>query len=299
MAYSPFQLAPKYIRYWLTASNGKGHGIHSPFIYDLVRNVINDNSPYPAYRPIESLRHELEHHNEYIVTEDFGAGTSRKEGQDRRISSIARHALKPRKFGQLFFRLAQYYRPDSILELGTSLGVTTAYLASGHPSARVITLEGAPAIAHIARQNFNRLHLDRIQLIEGNFDQTLDTVVLRGLSSLDLVYVDGNHRLEPTTRYFNQMKPLLQSHSILLFDDIHWSREMENAWSILRNDPAVTCSFFSEKNSKFPAILRYDSERTVRRPVSGTDSLGVKKRYKPLIFIGQIVGIAFDDSYLC
>jgi predicted O-methyltransferase YrrM len=242
MAYSPLQLAPKYLRYLLTASSGKGHGIHSPFVFDLITNVFGDKTDYPAYGPIEKLRKELERFSgKTIPTNDFGAGSSRPAGTERSLPSIARTALKPRKYGQLFFRMAQYYKPASILELGTSLGISTAYLASGHPSARVITLEGAPAIAEVARKNFSRLDLNRIQLFEGNFDHTLGPL-LEGLSSLDLGYIDGNHRLEPTLRYYRQMQPKLHSDSILIFDDIHWSAEMEEAWETLQQDPAVTCS---------------------------------------------------------
>lgn len=241
MAYSPFQLAPKYIRYLLTASNGKGHGIHSPFVFDLVSKVFNDKTPYPAYQPIEGLRSSLERQPGTIPTDDFGAGSSKPEGYERRLSDIAKNALKPPRFGQLFYRMARYYKPGVALELGTSLGITTAYLAEGNEQGRVITMEGAPGIAAAARQHFKQLGLDRIELIEGNFDDTLGPL-LSTLPSLDLAYIDGNHRLEPTLRYYRQMQPLLHTDSILIFDDIHWSPEMEAAWEALRKDPRVTCS---------------------------------------------------------
>jgi len=241
MAYSPLQLAPKYIRYLLTASNGKGHGIHSPFVFDLVTKVFRDKTVYPAYTPIESMRQSLEQQSRTIPTDDFGAGSSRPEGYERKLSDIAKNALKPRKFGQLFYRMAHHYQPAVSLELGTSLGITTAYLASGYEQGRMITMEGAPGIAAAARQHFQQLDLARIELVEGNFDDTLGPV-LATLPSLDLAYIDGNHRLEPTLRYYRQMQPLLHANSILIFDDIHWSPEMESAWDTLRKDPRVTCS---------------------------------------------------------
>jgi predicted O-methyltransferase YrrM len=241
MAYSPLQLAPKYIRYLLSADNGKGHGIHSPFVFDLVAKVFGDKTRYPEYMPMEVLRTALKHEPRVIPTDDFGAGSSTPQGYERTIASIAQKALKPPKFGQLFFRMAHYYRPGIVLELGTSLGITTAYLASGNPEAQVITLEGAPGIAAEARWNFGQLGLDRIRMVEGNFDDTLGPV-LDGLPRLDLAYIDGNHRLEPTLRYFRQMLPLLHTDSVLIFDDIHWSEGMEEAWDILRKEPGVTCS---------------------------------------------------------
>jgi predicted O-methyltransferase YrrM len=241
MAYSPLQLAPKYIRYLISADNGKGHGIHSPFVFDLVARVLDDKTVYPGYGSIEGLRGALKREARTVPTDDFGAGSSTPQGYERTVSSIAKKALKPPKFGQLFFRMTHHYRPGIVLELGTSLGITTAYLASGNPDAEVITLEGAPGIAAEARRNFGQLGLDRIRIVEGNFDDTLGPV-LSELSRLDLVYIDGNHRLEPTLRYFRQMQPLLHADSILIFDDIHWSEGMEEAWDILCREPGVTCS---------------------------------------------------------
>lgn len=242
MAYSPLQLAPKYIWYLLTASNGMGHGIHSPFVFDLVTNVLQDKRGRPEYLAVEAVRRRMAADRGATITfEDLGAGAGGATPQSRSLSSIARTALKPSKFGQLFFRIASHYKPTTILELGTSLGITTAYLASGNPGASVVTLEGAPGIAAIAQRNFSSLGLERIRLVEGNFDDTLEGVLSR-LSSVDLAYIDGNHRLEPTLRYYRQMQPRLHSDSILVFDDIHWSPEMEEAWEALKADPAVTCS---------------------------------------------------------
>src|SRR5262249_7370362 len=140
MAYSAFALAPKYFRYLLTASNGRGHGIHSPFVFEFVTQVLRDRAGYPAYGAVEALRESLLSDDSVLSVEDFGAGVS----SARTVRSIAASALKPRKFGQLFFRMARHYQPSSILELGTSLGITTSYLALGAPSASVVTCEGAP-----------------------------------------------------------------------------------------------------------------------------------------------------------
>lgn len=234
MAYSPLQLAPKYVRYLLTAANGRGHGIHSPFVFEFVTQVLQDRAGYPAYGMVEALRASLLRDHSILPVEDFGAGVS----SSRSVSSIAVSALKPRKFGQLFFRLARHYQPRTILELGTSLGITTSYFALGAPLASVVTCEGAPAIAAAARRNFASLGLSNVSVVEGNFDDTLSGV----LTALDLAYIDGNHRLEPTMRYYRQMQPFLQAGSILVFDDIHWSPEMEEAWATLKADPMVTCS---------------------------------------------------------
>jgi predicted O-methyltransferase YrrM len=239
--FSRLQLAKKYILYYLNAHNGKGHGIHSPFVFRFVKDVLNDTTGYATYNTIESLRRELLHDSRVIQVEDMGAGSVKSKTRQRKVAEIARHAAKPKKFGQLLFRMVQYYQPETILELGTSLGITTCYLASGSFAARIITLEGARAIADIARININRKGLRNVQLVEGNFDDTLKWS-LNEMEKLDFAFIDGNHRKEPTLRYFHELSGKIHTGSILIFDDIHWSMEMEEAWQIIRADASVTLS---------------------------------------------------------
>ena len=128
-----------------------------------------------------------------------------------------------------------------ILELGTSLGITTSYLASANPAAQITTMEGASAVAAVAKDNFNKLGLNNIRVVEGNFDHTL-TDTLTTMPVIDLAFLDGNHRYEPTVRYFRQILPHLHDHSIVILDDIHWSAEMEQAWDEVRGMEEVTLS---------------------------------------------------------
>lgn len=239
--YSPFQLGLRYIKYWLTASNGKGHGMHSPFVFSFITKVLNDERNFYAYAQVEQLRNELLQDASTVTIEDFGAGSRVKKENVRKIKDIARSSLKPKKFGQLLFRIVAEYQPATILELGTSLGITTAYLASGKPDAAVTTMEGAKEVAAVARNNFRRLSINNVALVEGNFDDTLDTTLAR-LPQIDLAFVDGNHRYEPTVRYYRSLLPKMHEYSVLIFDDIHWSSEMEQAWNEIRNDDAVTLS---------------------------------------------------------
>jgi predicted O-methyltransferase YrrM len=125
--------------------------------------------------------------------------------------------------------------------LGTSLGITTAYLASPASACSVTTMEGANSVADIAEMNFNKLSLANINIIRGNFDETLPPVV-ESLGRIDLAFVDGNHRYEPTVRYYHQLLPAMHEYSVLIFDDIHWSREMEQAWEEITQDAAVMLS---------------------------------------------------------
>ena len=239
--YSRFQLAFKYLQYYFAASNGRGHGIHSPFIFHFITHVLNDKIHYPGYNDIEQLRRQLLKDHTTITIEDLGAGSSVNKTNQRTIASIAKNAVKPKKYGQLLYRMVKEYKPQTILELGTSLGITTSYLARGNPSAKIISMEGATEAAEIARENFKAFELSNIEIAEGNFDDTLSSVLYH-LSSVDLAFIDGNHQQEPTERYFQQLLPKMHNDSILIFDDIHWSKDMQQAWQTILKHPAVRCS---------------------------------------------------------
>lgn len=239
--YSAFQLGRRHLKYYLTASNGKGHGVHSPFVFDFITKVLNDDRQFYAYRRIENLRKMMLHNDTTLVVEDLGAGSRVAKSRERKVKDIARSSLKPKKYGQLLFRMADYYGAEQILELGTSLGITTAYLAAAREGSRVVTLEGADAVATQAIANFNSLQLRNIELIKGNFDVTLSSA-LKAMERVDLAFIDGNHAYAPTMNYFRQLLPSLHDESILVFDDIHWSRQMEQAWDEIRNDERVILS---------------------------------------------------------
>ena len=213
--------------------------MHSPFVYEFIRDVMNDKNSYPAYQKTESLRQNLLQNYSVLQVEDFGAGSSVTRNSSRTISSIAKNAAKSKKLGQLLFRIARHYQPIHVLELGTSLGITTSYLSQAVPGARVITMEGASSIASVAAKNFQELNLSNIELVRGNFDQTLKQV-LESVPTIDLAFIDGNHRKAPTLEYFEQLLQHAHEQTLLVFDDIHWSEEMEAAWHTIQQHPQVT-----------------------------------------------------------
>ncbi len=239
--YSSIQLAGKYLSYYLTASNGKGHGIHSPFIFQFIREILNDRNEYPAYYCVEQLRKRMLQDDKMLTIKDLGAGSSKNNQKERSVSDIVRTALKHKRFAQLFFRMARTYSPSTILEIGTSLGLTTSYLSLGNAAAKVLTIEGSPGIASYAKNNWEKLGIRNVELFEGDFDVVLPDL-LKMYSTLDLVFIDGNHREEPTIRYFNALLQKVGNSSILIFDDIHWSKEMEQAWETIKRHPSVRCS---------------------------------------------------------
>jgi len=237
--YSRWQLTSNYLKYYLASSGGKGHGIHSPFVFELVQKVFNDKYEYEDYKITELLRNELLQNNTFLQVEDFGAGSRAGLTKQRSIEQIAKSSLKKPKYAKLLYRLVKYLQPNQILELGTSLGVTTCYLATAKKGAEVITMEGSTEIAFIAEKNFQQLQLKNIKLVKGNFDETLKPAVSQ-LSTINFAFIDGNHRKAPTLDYFHQLLTKSNTESLFIFDDIHWSKEMEEAWEEIKQYPSVT-----------------------------------------------------------
>ncbi len=239
--YSKPELALNYLKYYLSSSNGKGHGTHSPFIFHFITRILNNKTNYPDYDLVENLRNQLSKDKRSLDIEDLGAGSTITKASKRTIAAIAKNAAKPKKYGQLLFRMVREYSPATIIELGTSLGITTSYLSLAKPDAALVTMEGASSVADIAKENFKNAGLNNIELVKGNFDDTL-TEVLNRFSTIDFVFIDGNHRQIPTESYFKKFLTKVNSNTILIFDDIHWSKEMENAWKTIKDHPGVTCT---------------------------------------------------------
>jgi predicted O-methyltransferase YrrM len=239
--YTPLQLTKKYLHYYRTALNGKGHGIHSPFVFQFILHVLNNNSHYQPPASVETLRKNLLSNTNVLQVEDMGAGSRTGAGKKRTVRQLAKSAVKPAKYGQLLYRLVKHYQPRTIVELGTSLGITTAYLAAANPAANVVTIEGSGAIHQVASDNFHSLQLQNIEALHGNFDDVLPQV-LQQMPTVDLGYIDGNHRLAPTLSYFQQFLNNADNGTILIFDDIHWSEEMEKAWEQIKAHPSVQCT---------------------------------------------------------
>jgi predicted O-methyltransferase YrrM len=238
MKYSLSQIAQKYLHYYITAANGKGHGIHSPFVYDFVRSVLNDRKQYPAYQRVEAVREMLLKDKTEIDVLDMGASAPPGMKYLDRVADITRRSAKRKKLAQLLYRIVRHYSPMNILELGTSFGISTSYMALANQDARISTIEYSKTILEYTRRNFKALHLDNIIAVEGHFDDVLEDVLAQ-MPAVDLAFIDGNHKAEPTVRYFRDMLPKTHPSSIIIFDDIHWSDGMEAAWKEIKKHESV------------------------------------------------------------
>jgi len=258
-----FFRATQYLKYRFRAGNA--HALHSPFVYDLYTKVIKDSTAYYAFEKVESLRAKMLLTEQKLSVEDFGTGNANGNKRELSVSYIASHFVKPKKYGQLLFRLVNYFGPENILEIGTSLGLTTLYLALSGTNKKVITLEGSKETAQVAQSNFQLLKVNNIELVEGEFSTTLPQALSK-MKTLDFVYFDGNHRLSPTLDYFEKCLARHHENSVFVFDDIYWSREMKKAWQQIKSHPSVTISidlfsigiiFFRKGMPKQDFVLRY------------------------------------------
>ena len=232
MAHHLFRLR-SFLSYWLNAVDE--HSLHSPFFFDLYTRQIKPAIRQEKYTHIESLREKLLNDHREISVLDFGSGKSLKT--KRRISAIARRSLSTPRYSGIFARLANYLGSTCIIELGTSFGINTLYLAE-KPDATVTTFEGAPAIADIAALTFEFASKANIDLIVGNIDRTLP-LFLHRVRRVDLAFIDANHLYEPTLQYFEWLLKKVHEKSAVIVDDIHHSPGMEKAWKVIKSHRLV------------------------------------------------------------
>ncbi len=226
-----------FIRYFLSAGNA--HSIHSPFVFEFYNKIFKDKAISQDFSFIESKRTELLSNHTCIKRQDFGAG--KRKNSEETISTLAKTSLKPKRWGQLLYKIIKFYNYKTVIDLGTSFGITTAYLANANPDVQVYTFEGCPETLKIAKNTFQSLDIQNINCIEGNIDETL-MYTLKNLQQIDLVFFDANHKEEPTMLYFQACLKLKTDNSCFVFDDIYWSKEMKNAWKSIKSHPEVVLS---------------------------------------------------------
>jgi len=257
-----FFLLFQYLRYFFNARDE--HSLHSPFAYTFYTELIKKNTAYPDFEKIESLRKKLKQDPSSISITDLGAGSGVNKATTRTVSSICHHSEKRPSLAQLIYRIVRWQQPKTILDLGTSLGLTTLYEAIAAPNSTVYTFEGCPNTAALAVKHFQQLNVPNIQLVEGNIDVTLPDI-LQKIPAADFVFFDANHRYAPTINYFNLCLEKVHEDSIFVFDDIYWSAEMKKAWTEIKAHPSVGMSmdlffigivFFRKKQPEQHFILK-------------------------------------------
>jgi len=249
----------KFANYLLNAKTK--YYLHSPFVYQFYLNVL-EGGDKPEFNQITSLRNELKRNKSQIPITDFGTGSS----SSKSISEIESKVCIKHKYGKLLYHLVKYFNSQYILEIGTSIGISSSYLALANPATKIISLEGSPAIAEIAKQNHLKLKIENVEVMIGNFNDTL-SLALEKFPKLDLIFFDGNHTKQATLKYFELCLQKASENSVFVFDDICWNEEMWEAWNAIKKNPNVTltldlyqfgiCFFRKEKLAKEDFVLLY------------------------------------------
>ncbi len=234
----------KLVEFYIKAKTYKD--FDNPEISQLIYNILELNDSHYRITEIENIRKELKKDSRILQINDLGAGSTFSKSKTKSVKSIANSALSPKWQCHLLYKTINEFLPENIIEMGTSLGISTAYLAIGNPRATVTTIEGSEALAGIAIQNFSKLRLKNIKQVYGNFDHTLP-VILENINHVDFAFIDGNHTKEATIDYFNQIKTKSDESTVMILDDIHWSKGMEEAWEYVKSQESVkaTLDFFS------------------------------------------------------
>lgn len=257
----------EYIKFLIRSKNQ--HGVHSPFVFELVTKCFYDRKKHQSYKLISDFQKELQYKKDHIEIRDFGAGSKVFKSGKRRISEIALNAGISPKRARLINRLVPYLDIRNALELGTSVGAGTAAISAGN-EVEITTIEGCPQTAMVAQELFNKFNCTNVNLQKGEFEAILEKLLQKDATSgkkpeFDLIYFDGNHQKEATLKYFEKLLPTTHNESVWIFDDIHWSREMKAAWEEIRQHPAVTASidtffwgfiFFRKEQDKEHFVIR-------------------------------------------
>jgi len=231
------QQIKSYITFLYNSKNQ--HGVHSPFVYNLVTKCFYDKKKYPKYVILKNYRNSLLENKNTIEVTDFGVGSRVFKSNKRPILKIAKTAGISIKRAELLFRITNYFQPENILEIGTSLGLATSALSLGNKNATIVTLEGCPNTMAIAKSQCEFENLNNIEFVNTEFSSYLKNSA-RETRNPKLIYFDGNHSKKATLEYFELLLPIITNDSVWIFDDIHWSKDMEEAWEIIKNHPKVT-----------------------------------------------------------
>jgi predicted O-methyltransferase YrrM len=225
-----------YLRFLWNSKNE--HGVHSPFVFDLVTKCFYDKSSKPEYLLLKEYRNSLLKNKNTIEVTDFGAGSRVFKSNTRQISKIAKTAGITSKRAELLFRIVNYFQPNSILEIGTSLGLATSALSLGNVKAKITTLEGCSETASIAKNQLQKINCNNVESVVTEFESYFKSHPLPTIN-YQLIYFDGNHSKKATLDYFELLLPTITNDSVWIFDDIHWSHDMEEAWGIIKNHEKV------------------------------------------------------------
>ena len=256
------QIIKSYLNFLWNSKNQ--HGVHSPFVFNLVTKCFYDKKYYTEYSFLKNYRNSLLENKSTITVTDFGSGSKVFKSSTRAVNQIAKNAGISSKRAKLLFRMVRYFQPENILEIGTSLGLATSAMALANKNAKMITLEGCPQTMAIAKNQCQLQNITNVEFVNTKFEDYLKTQNPKPKIQ-NLIYFDGNHSKEATLAYFNLLLPTITNDTVWIFDDIHWSNGMQEAWLAIKNHPKVSVTidtfqwgivFFRKEQQKEHFVIR-------------------------------------------
>ncbi len=235
---------PHQIKYYILHffhAKRNGHGIHSPFAYQLCEEVFYNSNTFYDFKTLNAIRNELLVSETKVQIEDFGAGSRTFKSASRKIKDIARRGISTKQQSETLYKLMNFLKCRNAIELGTSLGLNTLYLAKVSKDVRITSIEGSKALYDFAQHLAEKNTISNIRFIHSVFEEALPKV-LDEITEIDLLYIDGNHTYDATLQYFKQALEKKHNNSVFIFDDIYWSKGMTKAWEEIKKHPSITLS---------------------------------------------------------
>ena len=235
-----FHQIKNYIKHYFVAKRG-GHGVHSPFAFQLCEEVFYNNNHFYDFDELKKTRTLLLEDTTEIFIEDFGAGSKTFKSNKRKINEVTQKGISTAKQSEVLYKLINFLKCNTSIELGTSIGLNSLYMANANTKGKLISIEGSKSLIEFAIALAKKNNIQNTEFIHAKFDTVLPEI-LKKINSLDLLYVDGNHTYDATLNYFKLALEKKSNTSVFIFDDIYWSPQMTKAWQAIQNHPAVTLS---------------------------------------------------------
>lgn len=225
------------LNFLLKSSNQ--HGIHSPFVYDLITKCFYDKTPFSAYHNLKALRNKLIYNQDLVKVKHYSEASKVFQSNHQKISTIVKSEGSSYKKQKQLYRITNYFKPKNVLELGTSVGLGSAAMAIASNNSIIKTVEVNKNISDIAKKVFKSYQLKNIQIDTSSFK---DFFKKSNYENLDLVYLDGTCDKESTIENFNSLLKYSHNESVFIINNIYWSKEMTEAWNIIKKQKEITVS---------------------------------------------------------
>ena len=197
-----------------------GHGVHSPFVFDLITTVIEEKRFYYCYERLKLVRESLLENRDRVVFNNRGYTVN---------EFLKRFCFSERE-DMLLFRLANRFQPRTIYIHGCDLGLAPLYLTSWSEGAVCTVIESEPSLAAIAQKTIVEHPSASIDFHtsfnpENTENRIFDFIVLGKTFSIDA---------------FESFLPYINDNSIIVISDIHSSEKNRKIWKRICVAPKVT-----------------------------------------------------------